>query len=251
MPFIHLVEQYNAQHGFQEVSFTARERGKQVSAMYLPSTGSTRRVVVVHGRQQHGLSSTAQAAGYFLRLMGISAFIVPWGVLGGPLDPQRVALMGFDYGGFSCQQAFATELGIPALLLDGVVHNFQADVVVVVVATVVTVAPNIDPNHAMMFVAQVFRDVDALQPLFTSQVQSRCELNLQQHMEQVNLNAAFASRSSANKSYIGDTMIPSEAQQIEELKASVREHLSADSLLLMLGHLRRERFRPNRLIRPI
>lgn len=245
--FIGAIEEYNRQQGFRQVTFTTRERQKQASAMYLPSTGPAR-VVVVHGRRQHGLSSSAQTAGYLLRLMGISSLIItdltsvrenvsdwladeltilgawdyvvadPDSLLGGAVNPQEVGLIGFDFGGFSVQRAFAQELQIPAILLDGVVHNFK-------------VLMNAK-------VQEVFELVPGLQPLFTSQVQSRCELNLQKRVDEVSsLADDFAQRSTANKSYIGmmrsseDAVIPDGATQAAESRLSAQS-LPSDSILL-------------------
>jgi len=244
---IGVIEEYNRQQGFREVTFTTRERQKQASAMYLPSTG-TARVVIVHGRKQHGLASSVQTAGYLLRLMGISALIVndltsvrenisdwladeltilgawdyavtdPDGVLGGAVDPQEVGLMGFDYGGFSAQLAFVQEPHIPALLLDGVVHDFKV---------------LMDAK-----VEEVFKFFPVLWPLFTSQVQSRCELNLQKRVDEVSNFSSLAQRSTANKSYIGmmrsieDAVIPSGGAQYEQLRQTVIQSLGSDALLL-------------------
>lgn len=209
--FIGAIEEYNRQQGFRQVTFTTRERQKQASAMYLPSTGPAR-VVVVHGRRQHGLSSSAQTAGYLLRLMGISSLIItdltsvrenvsdwladeltilgawdyvvadPDSLLGGAVNPQKVGLIGFDFGGFSVQRAFAQEPQIPAILLDGVVHNFK-------------VLMNAK-------VQEVFELVPGLQPLFTSQVQSRCELNLQKKW---------------TRCQASPTILPKEAQRISPI----------------------------------
>eukprot|EP00439_Symbiodinium_sp_Y106_P080943 s899_g19.t2 len=81
--------------------------------------------VVVHGRRSHGLASAAQAAGYFLRLSGISALIIE-DLAVAHLD-QDWDWPGFDFGGFAAQRAFLREPRIRSLLVDGVVHDFEAD----------------------------------------------------------------------------------------------------------------------------
>ncbi|CAJ1406734.1 unnamed protein product [Effrenium voratum] len=244
LPFMDLIEGYNRQRGFRKVSFVTR-RETQAQAWCLPSQGPAR-VVIVHGRKLNGLSSSAQAAGYFLRLMNVSALIVsdltaardnlsdwladdltvlgawdyavsdPDGFLGGPVDPQQVAVMGFDFGGFSAQRAFGLEPRIPALLLDGVVHDFQA-----------------------LLAAEV-RAIgwDFLQGLLQMQVTSRCELNLQRAISQVgDLATGWAARG-GNTSYIGmirsneDRVIHSGAEQSEALLRSLQSSLGSDKLLL-------------------
>eukprot|EP00438_Fugacium_kawagutii_P011212 Skav213778 [mRNA] locus=scaffold3228:155526:159578:+ [translate_table: standard] len=149
------IEQYNGQQGFREVKFITRERQKQAPE-----------------RRRENVSDWLADE---LTILGAWDYAVsdPDGLLGGAtlvtscaVNPDEVGLMGFDYGGFSAQRAFALEPQIPALLLDGVVHNFKV---------------LMDAK-----VKEVFQGVPGLQPLFTSQVSS----------------LDFAQRSAANKSYI-------------------------------------------------
>ncbi|CAE7523459.1 unnamed protein product, partial [Symbiodinium pilosum] len=214
-PLIELIEQYNRQNGFQQITFKTRGPQKQAKAIFLPSASHSPRVVIVHGRRSHGLASAAQAAGYFLRLTGIGALIIedlatmrqnrsswlldddtvlgawdyavedPDGLLGGPMPASQVGLMGFDFGGFAAQRAFVREPRITSLLLDGVVHDFEA----LMEAHVVRVLGSW--NTAL------------LTNLLTQQAKSRCEFNLQMRLGEASLREGFAQRESANSTRIG------------------------------------------------
>lgn len=116
---------------------------------------STMRVVLQHGYRRNSLDHSVQLTGYLLRTIGISALLVdlrdhgasdasqnkhvtwswaypldllgawdyavsdPDGVLGGPLPPASVGILGFSMGGFIAAGAFGLEPLVPALWMDG------------------------------------------------------------------------------------------------------------------------------------
>lgn len=228
-PLLERIEEYNRQHGFREVGFLTRSR-KQARAIFLPNSSLSPRVVVVHGRRSHGLASAAQAAGYFLRLSGISALIIedlavarenasswlldddtvlvawdyaaedPQSLLGGALPANQVAVMGFDFGGFAAQRAFLREPRIRTLLVDGVVHDFEALI----------------REHVVRLLGSWSSTM--LRNLLTQQVKSRCEFNLQTRLSEASLSGSFADRTVNNGTRIGifrsedDAVIPGDEQ---------------------------------------
>ncbi|CAE6924040.1 unnamed protein product [Symbiodinium natans] len=107
---------------------------------------------------------------------------------------------GFDFGGFAAQRAFVREPRVAALLVDGVVHDFEA----LMRAYVVRVLGSWN--------SPLFAD------LLTRQVQSRCEFNLQTRLSEVSLRASFADRVANNATRIGvirsldDAAMPSDEQ---------------------------------------
>mmetsp|Transcript_9338 Transcript_9338/g.22382 ORF Transcript_9338/g.22382 Transcript_9338/m.22382 type:complete len:516 (+) Transcript_9338:109-1656(+) len=247
LPLIQTIEQYNREFGFREITFTTRSSLKQVAALFLPIENASARVVIVHGRGSHGLSSAAQTAGYILRQANISALIIaslaatrdhasawprdddvvlgawdyavqdPAGLLGGALLPSKVGVMGFDFGGLAAQRAFAREPQVPALLVDGVVHNFEA-------------LMNAHVSRLLGDWSSTF-----LRDLLTDQVRSRCEMNLQTRLAEVSLPTGFVDRADMLSRLgvirsLDDTFVPGDEQY--ELLVSSAAALQADALSL-------------------
>lgn len=153
------LEAFNRRFGWHTVVFPSREDGIPVDALYLPSPSRhAPRVVIAHPAAANNLDSTVQTVAYFLRLMNISVLLPnlrnhggpgkatkrvirwaqqhldvlgawdfavsdPQGTLGGRVDPSLVGLLGFEFGGFAVQVAMAKEPLVPAIVLDGAVHN--------------------------------------------------------------------------------------------------------------------------------
>lgn len=248
---VHIVETYNKQHGFLEVSFTS-DQSEKVAAWYLPSPvdATAPRVVLLHGLEDSPVSSSVQTAAYMLRLMGFSALILdltipksdsvskittffdsfrsisaaweyavndPDGVLGGPVKSSSVGLMGFAIGGYSAQAAFASDVRIPAVLVDGVIHDLKA-----------------------LLRSDVRRDgsgtrLSAVDALLLSQAESRCSVKLQVHFDKMeSIDELFVERDGTAK--VGliqsaqDQRIPDEQRQ--KFKEFFQHALGEDSLLL-------------------
>eukprot|EP00747_Dinoflagellata_sp_TGD_P115045 gnl/TRDRNA2_/TRDRNA2_172057_c0_seq1.p1 gnl/TRDRNA2_/TRDRNA2_172057_c0~~gnl/TRDRNA2_/TRDRNA2_172057_c0_seq1.p1 ORF type:complete len:526 (+),score=61.58 gnl/TRDRNA2_/TRDRNA2_172057_c0_seq1:57-1580(+) len=154
------LESYNLRMRWLEVSFLSRLDSRRVDALYFPSAVlGAPRVVLAHGIRASNLDSTVQAAAYFLRHMNISVLVPnlrnhggyggfnsvmiwkhqsrdllgawdyavadPDGLLGGPVERRSVGLYGFEFGGLAALTAFGAEPEVPALLLDGAVHDVQ------------------------------------------------------------------------------------------------------------------------------
>eukprot|EP00747_Dinoflagellata_sp_TGD_P222632 gnl/TRDRNA2_/TRDRNA2_94334_c0_seq2.p1 gnl/TRDRNA2_/TRDRNA2_94334_c0~~gnl/TRDRNA2_/TRDRNA2_94334_c0_seq2.p1 ORF type:complete len:511 (-),score=65.36 gnl/TRDRNA2_/TRDRNA2_94334_c0_seq2:462-1994(-) len=152
-PVLRFLEAYNARLGWSQVSFSAREDGREVSALFFPSLLSHAPLIVIaHDAGLSNMDSTVQTAAYFLRLMNFSVLApnmrnagsdfgqrvnhwqnAPRDLLGAwdyatkvlRFDQHRVGIMGFGFGGLAVQVAFAQEPTIPAIFLDGAVHNVE------------------------------------------------------------------------------------------------------------------------------
>jgi len=243
---VHVVEAYNRRHGFRKISFSS-EQGDSVTAWYLPSPSEATapRVVLLHGLDYSPISSSVQTASYMLRLMDVSALILdlnvnvqkgaskmaslfdsvpsvvaaweyaandPDGLLGGPVNSSSVGLMGFAYGGYAAQAAFVSDGRIPAILVDGVIHDVQA-----------------------LLRSDVRRHSSSLNDWLVMQAESRCSENLQTHFDKMkSMGELFVDRDGeANVGLIHsaqDQSIPDE--QRHKFKDFFHRALGKDSLLL-------------------
>jgi len=161
IPTLSKLENYNMNASWKEVSFAVRGGTRQVQALFLPSLVNTtnRRIVLIPYFGADYLHHSAQLASLYLRSMNISVLIpdiwglrdlnknnkgllLPWpqiykdvlgawdyavgdpqGIMGGKLEPRFVGLMGFEWGSFAAQRAFAVENRTPALLTDQAVFD--------------------------------------------------------------------------------------------------------------------------------
>lgn len=159
-PVLERLETYNKDKGWRRVVFPSRGDAREVEALYFPSTTGSARVVLGHSLGTNFLHHSVQTAAYFLRAMNISVLVPnlrnhggngtgelkkewrgqfkdilgawdyavadPKRELDGQVNASRVGLMGFEFGGLAVQTAFGMEPRIPAMLLDGSVHDAQA-----------------------------------------------------------------------------------------------------------------------------
>eukprot|EP00929_Paragymnodinium_shiwhaense_P108067 TRINITY_DN74393_c0_g1_i2.p1 TRINITY_DN74393_c0_g1~~TRINITY_DN74393_c0_g1_i2.p1 ORF type:complete len:468 (+),score=30.40 TRINITY_DN74393_c0_g1_i2:170-1573(+) len=132
-----------------------------MSADGAPPEDTSPRVVLIHGYAGNFNHHNVQIAGYFLRSIGFSVLIIslrnhglsqnsstpystwgwaifldalgawdyavqdPDGILGGPLPPEKVGMMGFSMGGFTAAIALGMEPRIPGAWLDSPVFDAQ------------------------------------------------------------------------------------------------------------------------------
>jgi len=141
---------------------TARLETAELAAWWLPAANITApRVVVGHGYGRNFDASYVQYVAYFLRSIGISALVLnyrdhglsantsthhsvwgwsypddmlgawdyavhdPDGLLGGPLEPGQVGLLGFSMGGFVAATAFGLEPRVPAVWLESAAFSVE------------------------------------------------------------------------------------------------------------------------------
>lgn len=138
----------------------------------------------------------------------------PEGFLGGRISPDNVGLMGFDFGGFVAQHALAAEPFIPALLLDGIVHNLEALV---------------KANAAALSMGR-----QELETVLAHQAISRCEANLRRHFEDFSVPRFSKMSSSVRWGLMrssDDTLIPGSKQR-EFFLQSLNKSLGRPSVLL-------------------
>ncbi|CAK0884833.1 unnamed protein product [Prorocentrum cordatum] len=164
-PVLKELEAYNLRRGWKEVTLPAREDSLPVRALVFPAASSVEgaevpRVVLAHGGHATALDSSVQAAAYYLRLANISAVVPflrggagrghaqlraewqhqardllgawdyavadPEGLLGGRARPgRRAGLLCFGVGCLAAQEALALEPEVPALLMDGALHDVR------------------------------------------------------------------------------------------------------------------------------
>jgi len=125
--------------------------------------------------------------------------------------------MGFAYGGYSAQAAFASDGRIPAILVDGVIHDVKA-----------------------LLRSDVRRHpgglrISALNDLLAMQAESRCSENLQTHFDKMkSISELFVDRDGEAKvgliSSAQDQLIPDEQRQ--KFKDFFHGALGQESLLL-------------------
>jgi len=254
------LEAFNNKAGWINVTFPSRG-GRSVGAMYFPCVGGQfARVVISYASSASALHNSVQTAVHFLRTMNVSAlapdlqrtdwraYVAEWheqasdllgawdyavsdphGLLGGPLSTNSVGLLGFEFGGFVVQSAFALEPRVHAILLDGAMY----DVIGLARTRVESPNPVYCGRVCPIMHAMHSTFVGVVKDLLEQQMWSRCEYRAQQRRVKANsltyplLNAT--SRSSAG--YIGiihsanDMFIPV-AQPQNMVRALSNAHLA-------------------------
>jgi pimeloyl-ACP methyl ester carboxylesterase len=142
-------------------------KAARIAAWWLPAENALApRVVIGHGFRRNFDVSYSQYVGYLMRSMGFSALVLsyrdhglsqntshhystwgwaypddllgawdyawsdPDGLLGGPVEPDKVGLMGFSMGGFIAASAFGLEPKVPALWLDSAAYDIETNLAV-------------------------------------------------------------------------------------------------------------------------